>query len=85
MSTLIISMKIDDVWQDLLKIPKSELAQFSPRPLKWLTFVAYAISGSKGQLSLDGNTPIASGDHSNQPVSDRYYYIYKGTKQFLPQ
>lgn len=80
--TLILSLKINDAWQDLLHIPKSELAHFSPRPLKWLVFVAYTVAGTEGQLSLDGVSPLAREECAEttvDTVGDRYFFIYAGT------
>ncbi len=72
-------MRFEGDWKDLLTIPESEFAQFSLRPLKWLTFVGYAISGTTGRLSLDGTTAIGMDDlNGNQPLADRYYYIFDG-------
>lgn len=75
---LILSMKIGEDYEDLLTIPKSELAWFSLRPLKWLTFVGYTISGTKGELSVDRRTRLVEADLEEQPVADRYYYMYEG-------
>ena len=75
---LTLSMKIGEEYQDLLQIPKSELAWFSLRPLKWLSFVGYAISGTKGGLSVDGHTPLGEADLEVQPAAARYYYMYEG-------
>ena len=78
-ANILLSMRFEDDWKDLLTIPKSEIAQFSLRPLKWLTFVGYAISGTTGKLSSDGTTTIGMDDlDSNQPLADRYYYIFDG-------
>ena len=78
-ANILLSMRFEDDWKDLLIIPKSETAQFSLRPLKWLTFVGYAISGTTGKLSSDGTTTIGMDDlDSNQPLADRYYYIFDG-------
>ncbi|KAF9507181.1 hypothetical protein BS47DRAFT_338216 [Hydnum rufescens UP504] len=66
-------------WAVVLSIPLSEVRRLSLRPLKWLTFVAFAICGAEGHLCVN-----RLGEHANynatstDPLAKEYYYFNQG-------
>ncbi|KAH7886539.1 hypothetical protein F5I97DRAFT_1003754 [Phlebopus sp. FC_14] len=68
-----------NTWIHALQIPYSDIQRLCLRPLKWLRFVAFTISGAHGDLSetQDGH-PVNYENTSD--LADTYYYI--ATEQF---
>jgi hypothetical protein len=70
----------DEEWAVVLSIPLSEVRRLALRPLKWLTFVAFAICGAEGHLCVN-----QLGEHVNynvtstDPLANEYYYFNQGT------
>jgi hypothetical protein len=70
----------DEEWSVVLSIPVYEVRRLSLRPLKWLTFVAFAICGAEGHLCVN-----RLGEHVNYnatstgPLAKEYYYFNQGT------
>jgi hypothetical protein len=71
-------------WLSFLTIPTGDFQLFTTCPLRWLTFLGYAIYGRQGILKVDEEGPELDGytiDVGN--LNDRYYYVAQGKSSFL--
>lgn len=66
-------------WHSVLIIPVRDFHLFTTCPLKWLTFLGYAIYGRKGFLKADLEGPeIADYTIGVESLNDYYYYVAQG-------
>ncbi|KAH7886550.1 hypothetical protein F5I97DRAFT_1926849 [Phlebopus sp. FC_14] len=68
-----------NTWIHALQIPYSDIHRLCLRPLKWLRFVAFTISGAHGDLSETQDGHPVNYDNTSD-LADTYYYI--ATEQF---
>ncbi|KAH7886545.1 hypothetical protein F5I97DRAFT_1004534 [Phlebopus sp. FC_14] len=68
-----------NTWIHALQIPYSDIHRLCLRPLKWLRFVAFTISGAHGDLSETQDGHPVNYDNTSD-LADTYYYIT--TEQF---
>jgi hypothetical protein len=74
LTTLVINLRDERV--PAIRIPKERIRLFSLRPLKWLRFVGYIISGSEGDLSTTagGETVAYDEINSHSSIESAYYF-----------
>lgn len=66
-------------WHSVLTISVRDFHLFTTCPLKWLTFLRYAIYGRKGILKDDLEGPeIADYTIGVESINDYYYYVAQG-------
>jgi hypothetical protein len=71
-------LSIDNVSELALSIPLAECGRHAVHPLKWLRFLAYAIYGQEGYLSVSKDGPEI--DDYNEDVQGRPYYFVSPRK-----
>ncbi|KAH7886575.1 hypothetical protein F5I97DRAFT_1926900 [Phlebopus sp. FC_14] len=74
-----LSTDNQNTWIHALQIPYSDIHRLCLRPLKWLRFVAFTISGAHGDLSETQDGHAVNYDNTSD-LADTYYYI--ATEQF---
>ena len=72
----------NNIWLRALSIPLSDIIRLATRPLKWLRFVAFAICGAVGDLSLSPEfAPVDYDGITIETISQlaqSYYYHCEG-------
>ncbi|THH20320.1 hypothetical protein EW146_g1008 [Bondarzewia mesenterica] len=68
-----------DTWRPALRIPLIDLKRLSLRPLKWIRFIAYAITGAQGELYLLPSSSELEGEVVNYDdashFQSEYYFV----------
>ena len=79
-------LKTDGGWIHCLAIPLEDIERLSLRPLKWLRFVIFTVSGAKGHLSDTPGGNVV--DYENISLADltedaNYYFTPEGNAPHL--
>ncbi len=61
-----------------LSIPTSEATRLALRPLKWLRFLGFAITGQKGYLATSSTGPEIDNYGEEGIVAPAYYFTPDG-------
>ncbi|KDQ08051.1 hypothetical protein BOTBODRAFT_586308 [Botryobasidium botryosum FD-172 SS1] len=74
---------IDGQQWHILSVPLADIRRLCHRPLKWLRFVAYAICGAEGTISLAGGGLVDYEDTLPQSQGGDYCYTPEGDCHFV--
>jgi hypothetical protein len=76
--TVRLRLSIHNVTKLALSIPLDKCVTFAVHPLKWLRFLAFAIYGGQGHLSLSNGGPDLD-DYTAAIEACSYYFVSDGT------
>jgi hypothetical protein len=68
-----IHFSLSDRYVLALKIPVADVSRLSLKPLKWLHYISFAISGAKGDLSTSPGGSVVNYEYITLHPQDYYF------------